>query len=205
MTDFEGRVALTVVPDFGAFAVYRRPDNKVMLNLRLFPASTNLFSDELVMVRFDKHPAHTFTRPTKAQVNAPVWNYDARSMEIEVWHGNTARGTNAFINQLMTSSEALVRYRLYLGGYKDVKVRLDGAGAVVAQALSLPVPAQAQGLPARPPAAAEPEPAYNTTAWSTAMRRCMDGPETRVCISKLMNCFSEVQGQDELLLACTQR
>lgn len=196
MTDFEGRVALTVVPEFGAFALYRVPEGTVMLNLRLFPGNPELFVNEPVMIRFDKHPAHTFSPPSKDQVNAPRWRYDPRGMEIQVWHGNTARGTNAFIKQLMTSSEALVRYRLLDGSNKDVRVSLEGAAEVVARAMGLPPPANS---------VVEEKPEYEPTVWSTSFKRCREGPDVQACIQKFLACYADFRGNDALLLACAQR
>jgi hypothetical protein len=198
MTDRQMKIAFTYVSGFGGVGLYRVQSGEVRMNLRVGLPDSEKFAVEPVMIRFDKHPAHTLPPPFNA---ASITDYSdgrwqPRSIEVQVWDGRGAPRSNAFINQLLTSSRALVRFTRSDGSIRDLTINLDGSANVVQQALALERSAQTVG---------EPDTEYKPTAWSTSIKRCREGPDMQACILKFTACYADYRGNDDLLLACAQR
>ena len=198
MTDRQMKIALTFLPDFGGVAFYRVETGEVMMNLRLALPATERFGVEAVMVRFDKNPAHTLAAPFNARsltdYSSGAW--EPRSIQVRVWDGRGSPRSNAFINQLLSSTTALVRFTRSDGNTRDVTVSLEGASKVVQQALS--IPNTSRGV-------AEEGAEEKLSAWSMSIARCRESADPQGCIIKFTDCYAQFRGQDDKLLACARQ
>lgn len=200
MTDAQVRVAIVIDLKEGVLSINRGPDNgPVLLSFQLAREASGI-SDEPIMVRFDKHPAHTLGPQPNVEPGAgrPFWHWQPNKVMVQVWDGQGHPNSSSFLRQLSTSSKLLLRYQRNDGSSRDVEFSLAGAKEAVSRAV------QPQPGPAPGPAFAETAQGKKFKAvWTDAVTRCQKQADAMLCLNKIMPCIYTANRDPDALLACT--
>lgn len=146
MTD-ENKKSAVVLNDSGhKLSIYRIPETgQVWANFQISSQSTDQLDPELPpKLRIDKNEpidlANTRTTDEflrRYEVGA-AFDWKPKWVNFLIWHGQYEEGLSKILIQLMTGENAVVRYYLFTGGYKDTRFSLANAATSISQALMIP-------------------------------------------------------------------
>lgn len=200
MTDAKIKVAMIIDLEEGILSLTRTPGNgPVVLSFQLVREASGI-SDEPIMVRFDKHPAHTLgpKSNTESAIERPFWHWQPNKVMVQVWDGQGTPNSSSFLRQLSTSSKLLLRYQRTDGRSRDVEFSLVGAKDAVSRAV------ENQPGPVQGPAFAETAQGKKFGAvWKEAVTRCQKQADAMLCLNKIMPCIYTAKRDPDALLACT--
>jgi len=200
MTDAKVRVAMVIDHKEGFLSINRGSGNgPVILSFQLVREASGI-SDEPIMVRFDKHPAHTLgpSSNTESGSGRTFWQWQPNKVMVQVWDGQGTPNSSSFLRQLSTSSKLLLRYQRNDGSSRDVEFSLVGAKEAVSRAIQ-PMPGPEPG----PEFAETAQGKRFQAAWTEAVTRCQKQDDARLCINKIFPCIYTANRDPDALLACT--
>ena len=198
MTDKVYRVATNFSSDGYNFGIFRAPDGAVWMSIGVPKENLVLLDNKAVLIRFDRHAALPQSPQSRemARLLGSMWNWTPKSITTVIWHGKESDGRNDFINQAMSSSQALVRIPLSGGGTQDISFSMEGARSAIAQALNIPEVAD--------PAMEARATAYRD-AFANEIDKCNISANRGQCLQRLGKCHGQSGKDVANLNACTAR
>jgi len=201
MTDERVKVALIVIRGEAVLSVYKSPTSEAaMLDFRLHPENPKRIAKKPIMVRFDKHPAHTLghqTGPDK-RTGEPALQWEPQRIAVQIWDGKggDVYASNTFMKELLSSSTMLLRYWKPDGRFEDIEFTLRAAEMAVPMALFDEAKVIAFER--------EKEEEGNLgRATNQAVIRCAKQPGTKACLDNLTACLDKAGYDEAASLRCT--